>query len=77
MKYNTSLIGPQIRCELRCKMKTKVHKRVKLVSVIHFSTIRIFLTVSMIAYSKGSNIPRTQITNGVGNKKLMHRHLME
>ena len=75
MKYNTSLIGPQIRCELRCKMKTKVHKRVKLVSVIHFSTIRI--TVSMIAYSKGSNIQRTQITNGVGNKKLMHRHLME
>ena len=64
MKYNTSLIGPQIRCELRCKMKTKVHKRVKLVSVMVN-----FLTVSMIAYSKGSNIQRIQITNGVGNKK--------
>ena len=47
MKHNTSLIGPQIRCE-------KVPN---------------FLTVSMTAYSKGSNIPRTQITNGVGNKK--------
>jgi len=28
-----------------------------------------FLTVSMIAYSKGSNIQRIKITNGVGNKK--------
>ena len=70
MKHNTSLIGPQIRCELRCKMKTKVHKRVKLVSVIHFSTIRISYSIydcifKRIKYSKNTNYEwgRKQKTN--------------